>query len=282
MNIGTTNKLLGRKADAANAYQRYLDSKDADPAKVGEVKAALAELDKDVGILDITVTPADAELQFADEWIPAAQAAHYRIAAGDYTINLRRDGYKPDSRAAAITAGDHAALTLVLQPFPKESGAPTVITVHDVVAPTEQPRSRFGAFTVVHMSVVPKLGAAPMLGVTADATEQLSLAGAFIFGPGLFKSDTMYTVAPPPKAGIFLGSSFAFSTGMIRPRASAGLPIFFSSGPRFSLRGAGGVEYVASRNLSMSVELGVEVELNPQSDIRHAALVPALGVIGRL
>src|SRR4051812_8099873 len=30
LNIGTTYKLLGRDAEAANAYQRYIDSPDAD------------------------------------------------------------------------------------------------------------------------------------------------------------------------------------------------------------------------------------------------------------
>src|ERR1700704_4809066 len=37
LNMGTTQKLLDRKADAANSYQRYLDSADTDPAKHDEV-----------------------------------------------------------------------------------------------------------------------------------------------------------------------------------------------------------------------------------------------------
>src|SRR5690606_10010054 len=40
LNIGTTLRLLERSADAANAYQRYLDAADADPAKKGEVAKA--------------------------------------------------------------------------------------------------------------------------------------------------------------------------------------------------------------------------------------------------
>ena len=39
LNIGTTEVLLERKADAANSYQRYLDSPDADPAKKPDVTA---------------------------------------------------------------------------------------------------------------------------------------------------------------------------------------------------------------------------------------------------
>src|SRR6185295_5080845 len=46
INIGTTLIKLDRKADAANTYQRYLDSPDADRARRPEVITAIAELDQ--------------------------------------------------------------------------------------------------------------------------------------------------------------------------------------------------------------------------------------------
>src|SRR4051812_38869885 len=54
LNIGTTLKLLDRRADAANAYQRYLDSADSDPARRAEVTTVLAELDKSVGRVEVS------------------------------------------------------------------------------------------------------------------------------------------------------------------------------------------------------------------------------------
>ena len=42
LNIGTTQKLLNRNAEAANTYQRYLESKDADPARRTEIERWLA------------------------------------------------------------------------------------------------------------------------------------------------------------------------------------------------------------------------------------------------
>jgi hypothetical protein len=283
LNIGTTYKLLDRTADAANAYQHYLDSRDADPARRGEVADALAELDKAVGRLEISATPDDGELQIGDDWVPFAAAKLYRVPAGKFTVLARRDGYTPETRTATIAAGEKAALMFALVELPKQVVNPTIVTVHDQVSADEGPRSRFGAFALLHVSVVPKLGSAPMLGATADVTPQISVAAAFIFGPGLFShGDTMYTVAPPPKTGVYVGGSFAFLTGQLRPRVTAAMPVFFSSGARVSLRGAGGVEFVATRNVSMTLDIGVETELNPQSDIRHLAVVPALGVVGRL
>src|SRR6185295_5621169 len=43
LNIGTTLNLLNRKAEAANAYQRYLDASDADPQKKPEVATVIAD-----------------------------------------------------------------------------------------------------------------------------------------------------------------------------------------------------------------------------------------------
>src|SRR6188472_1482615 len=57
LNIGTTLKLLGRDAEAANTYQRYLDSSDADATRAVEVKQALVELDAKLGRISIQVTP---------------------------------------------------------------------------------------------------------------------------------------------------------------------------------------------------------------------------------
>jgi hypothetical protein len=86
----------------------------------------------------------------------------------------------------------------------------------------------------------------------------------------------------PPSIGGYVGGNYAFLDGAIRPRAGAGLSVFASNGARLQIRGAGGLEYIANRNISAILELGVEVPLNPENDIRDLAIVPSLGVAGRL
>ena len=285
LNMGTVQKLLDRKADAANSYQRYLDSPDSDAARKPEVVQALAELDKDVGKLELAIVPDDAQVTIGDETLPA-KAHVWRVPPGSVTVQAKREGYQNNKQDAATTAGGTVRVALELGAIPKPEVKPVIITVpadtgvHAELE--EEPRSRFGAFALVHVSVYPKMGGAPLIGATADVTPQLAVEGGFLFGPGLFSSNTMYTVAPPPKYGGYVGATFAFMDGQLRPRVSAGMPIFASNGARFSLRGAGGIEYVANRHLSMTLDLGAEIELNPETDIRHAALVPALGVVGRL
>lgn len=285
LNIGTTLKLLGRKADAANVYQRYLDARDTDTTRHVEVLAVLAELDQAVGRVSVTVTPADAEIQVGDEWWPAAEAKVVRVEPGATTIRARHTGYQPGEKPVEVTAGGRAAVTIELAAIPSPVVKPVIVTVHDDVQAAVQPegpRSRLGAFAMAHVSVVPKVGSAWLLGATFDVTEQLSIEGAAILGPGLVSSGMTGYPAAPPKLGGYVGASFAFMTGQLRPRASVGMPIFVSDGARFNVRAAGGVEYAASRHLGILVEVGLEDALNPPNDIRTIAVVPAIAAIGRL
>ncbi len=283
LNIGTTYKLLDRKADAANAYQRYLDSADADAARRPQVVAEIAELDKAVGIVELTVTPADARVRFGaeDEWMPAAQVTQWRVAAGSFSVDVRKPGYQDAHQTETIAAGARAQVSIALTEVP----AAIVPVPHEdlpavtIVAP-EQPRSRLGALAIMHVSVVPALGSAALVGATFDVLPALAVDAAVLLGPGLVSDGN--TMRPPPSFGGYVGGSYAFLPGTLRPRAGLGMTLFASDGARFQARAAGGLEYVASRNLSFTVELGAEFPLNPEDDIRELAIVPALAVAGRL
>ncbi len=282
LNIGTTLRLLDRNADAANAYQRYLDSKDTDPARKSEVEGALAELDRTVATLAMTVTPPDAELQFADDWVPAAQARVWRVSPGPITVHARAKGYVPSAESANVAAGEKKSvlIALVAEPLPATM---TALAAHPDVGEEltieDGPRARWGGLATMHVSVVPKIGSALLVGGTFDVTEQLAVEGALILGPGLVSSG-MATL-PPPKVGGYAGASFSFLTGDVRPKLAAGMPIFADDGARFFVRGAGGVEWAVTRHWWLTAELGVEASLNARSDIRETAFVPSVGVVGR-
>lgn len=277
LNIGTTLNLLGRKAEAANAYQRYLDSPEADAARKPDVLAAIAELDKEVGRLEITIVPEDAQVQVNDgEWLPAARARLIRVPQGQFTVRARKDGYNTEAKSASIVTAEKAGISITLTPAPVEvstGGTTTSALRRDdiddqrVVAlaqPTQ--RSRLGGIAVAHLDL-PRGGGAAIVGITADATKALQVELSAILGPAY---------------GVYPGARFAFLTGTVRPLVAAGMPIFFSEGARVGVRGGGGVEMQLTRNLSLIGELGVEVMLNPEDDILRAAFIPALGATGRL
>ena len=59
-------------------------------------------------------------------------------------------------------------------------------------------------------------------------------------------------------------------------------PVFVSNGARFGVRGAGGVELVLHRHLTIVAEVGVEQMLNAEADRAETLFVPAIGAIGRM
>ncbi len=269
LNVGTTLKLLDRKADAANAYQQFLDSADSDPAKRAEVVAALAELDRSVALLDVTVTPAEAEVRIGGDWLPSATVKLWRVEAGEYKVETRRDGYQLDAKGGHIAVGERVEVVIAMALIPKPAAAivtvPSDARLETTVVP-EGPRSRVGLLALAHVEVIHG-GAAAFVGLTADVLPRLQLQGAAILGPSY---------------GGYVGAAFAILDGQVRPLITAGLPIFDSHGARYALRGAGGVEVELSRHLALIVEVGVEYNLNPDMGIKSTAFVPAIGVAGRL
>jgi tetratricopeptide (TPR) repeat protein len=280
LNIGTTLRLLERSADAANAYQRYLDAPDSDPAKRGEVARVVGLLDKKVGHLELSVTPADAEVRINDEdWQPAAQVARYRVEPGPVSVSARKDRFQPGAASAQLAAGEKAALAiaLVAVPEPARPVVPAAVPPGGEAGPgiragasAPAPRSRLGVLAMARVDVSNRGGAA-LLGLTVDVLSRLQLQGAAIVGP-------FY--------GGYGGASLAILRGVVRPTISAGVTIFSSDGPRYALRGAGGLELQLGRHVSLIAELGVDYVLNEQVtetlDIKKVLFVPAVGASGRL
>jgi len=279
INIGTTLKELGRDAEAANAYQAYLDSPDAEAAKRATIEGIVAEIDKTVGKLEISVTPADAEVQVNnDEWTTAAKARRYRVAPGSFTVNARKTKFQSEAKQAQITGGEIATISLTLTALPEETKVVEVpVLVDSDVRADNDTRSRIGVLAIAHIDVPlddrPRGGAA-LVGVTGDLTEQLHAQAALIIGP---TAETDVTLS-----GSYVGASFAFLSGNLRPLVSAGLPVFFSNGARFAVRGAGGVEWQMNKHLSFIVELGLEYVINPEPMYKTNVFVPAIGASGRL
>jgi hypothetical protein len=281
LNIGTTLTRLDRKAEAANVYQRYLDSDDADPKKRPEVTKALDDLDRSLAILGLDISPPSASVQVNDgDWLPVASTRTYRAAPGDVVIRARANQYAPESKTVHAAAGAKLPIAITLTAIPKPAtpttGAPPTegndpsgtgpgTGVVAVVTP-EPPRSRFGMVALAHVDVAHSGGAA-LVGVTADLTSRLQVQATALVGK---------------TAGGYAGASFALLPGRVRPILVAGVPVFVSSGARVSVRGAGGVEIALNRHLALIGELGVEYVFNPEPNVASTLFVPAIGAAGRL
>jgi hypothetical protein len=269
LNIGTTLKLLGRDADAANAYQRYLEANDTDPKRKGDIEKLIAKLDKAVGKVTITPTPSNASSTIDDDdWLHVVHGAVWRVTPARHAIIVKADGYETKTKSVQIGVGEEVSLEIQLSPIPKPVAR--IITVPGPslrsVQEPELPRSRFGAIATGNFDI-PNGGAA-VVGLTADVIDRVTARAGVIIGPHI---------------GGYVGGTFAFLTKQYRPYVTAGLPVFSSHGARYGIRGGAGFEYEVNRHLAFVIEAAVEHELNPEmGESKKTLFVPAAGVIGRL
>ncbi len=268
LNIGTTLLKLDRRADAANAYQRYLDAKDGDPAKVTEVTKVLGELDRGLGVLEVSVEPSrEAEIQIGEKkWTRLGDLAKYRLDAGATTVRARRTGYLPSEEIVQLEGGTSRKVALVLEAEPVAAVSATVTEAGVRATVEPRSRSRLGVLALAHIDPTNK-GAAVLVGLTADVMSRLQVQGAALLGPA---------------SGLYLGATFALMTGTVRPILAAGVPVFISDGARVALRGAGGVELAISRHFAVIAQVGVEYIVNPGPGISSTLFIPAIGATARL
>ena len=264
LNIGVTLNRLERFADAANAFQRFIDAPDADAAMKPEIEKAIVAIDKNVGVLELQITPSDSQVQVNDgEWVGGTTRL-YRVTAGAFTVTAKKDAYKPDTKTAQIRPGEKTAVAIRLELIPERTKEIIKFLPGEVTP--EGPRSRVGAFAMEHLDI-PHSGAATFVGVTFDVIDRLQVQGSAILGPNY---------------GGYVGAAFAVLPGKFRPIIAAGMPVFLSNGARYGVRGAGGLELQLSRHLALTAELGVEYLFNPEDDIKETVFIPAVGATGRL
>ncbi|MBL9019462.1 MAG: tetratricopeptide repeat protein, partial [Myxococcales bacterium] len=93
LNIGSTLRDMGRLADAANTYQRYLTDPATGPERIAEVKEVLLRLDEQLTILTIRVYPTGSELSIdAGPFIPVGTALVTRVRPGIHLVRVRAKG----------------------------------------------------------------------------------------------------------------------------------------------------------------------------------------------
>ncbi len=91
LNIGSTLRDMGRLADAANTYQRYL----ADPAtgteRIAEVKQLLVDLDQELTVLTLRVQPRGAEVSIdAGPFVAVGSTLQTRVRPGLHLVRVRK------------------------------------------------------------------------------------------------------------------------------------------------------------------------------------------------
>lgn len=92
LNIASTLRDMGRLADAANTYQRYLLDPATGAERVAEVKELLLRLDEQLTILTVRVFPSGSDISIdGGPFIPVGSSLLTRVRPGIHLVRVKKD-----------------------------------------------------------------------------------------------------------------------------------------------------------------------------------------------
>ena len=294
LNIASTLHDMGRIADAANTYQRYL----ADPAtgadRVQEVKELLIKLDTELTILTVHVTPHGTEVSVdAGPFVPVGSSLQLRVRPGTHTIRLRKgaaasttdlNSFEGEARDVVLAleeapnapapppqqAPDHVQGWLVDRSYGTTDGNSRERRVHATVTGAEvKPYIPSGELDYepppIEEPDEEHLSSGVIGIVRIDGNHWKGFAGGL--GIEYAANDRFEVELAGLKSdvyGAYAGARYIFFTGFFRPYVAAGIPLFFftddSNDNRVSVggRAAAGLEIRINGHLSVQGDVGIE------------------------
>lgn len=117
LNIGTTQRLLGRSSDAAATYERYLADPEHDPKREAEVKRIIGEIDAVVSRIKVKVTTPGAGVKVDGKEIGKGPIdITLRVDPGEHTVVAEKSFMSADVETVTVKPGE--ALDLDVEPAP--------------------------------------------------------------------------------------------------------------------------------------------------------------------
>ncbi len=115
LDIASTLRDMGRLADAANTYARYLADPATGAARVAEVKQLLIDLDKQLTILTVRVFPRGSEVSIdAGPFIAVGSSLQTRVRPGLHLVRVRHGGAASETTINGFE-GETKEVPVVLQ-----------------------------------------------------------------------------------------------------------------------------------------------------------------------
>jgi hypothetical protein len=285
INVALTMERLKRAVDAANAYQRFLDAPDHNPAKVAEVTMALTALDAAVARIDLDVTATDAtpvSVNVDDgPWLPLPPSHVLRVAAGQHVVAAKGGGVDITVEApidAVVAKSVTASLRLIVDP-PVPSVEVAVVAPPIEAMPTPPPADELVG-GLAHVAIHPTLaGVTAVIGATFAIRPRLRLRGGAMIGGNYagFATITASLLQRRIRPTATLGAIVSYDPA----HALMDFPGTVAGRTYVGAHAALGGEWIMSRRLTAIAELAIDFYPSAVGDrlaIDPLALTPTAGV----
>ena len=318
LHVASMLRDMGRLADAANTYQRYL----ADPSATSdraEIQDALARLDHQLTLLAIHVTPRGAEVSVdGGPYVVVGGTLVTRLRPGIHLVRVRKDdasaeltvnGFEGETKDVAAAVAGTASTANLPDRVDGWLVTGTQYAADDTAGRARRVRTGYAGPELA--PIVPRIesdgGAVAARyngdhhitsGVIALARidgDGRGFAGGFGIAYALHDRVELDLAGLYSQFwGAYVGAHYRFRTGKLRPYAGGGLPIFFftddamHSTVAVGARVAVGLEVVVTGHISVAADAGYEHFFDVSDvTIGHQKLdadlfVPTVGLIGRM
>ncbi|MFO0756421.1 MAG: hypothetical protein U0359_08015 [Byssovorax sp.] len=300
LNIGTTQRNLGRNAEAANTYVAYLKDPGADPARKAEVERLLADLDARLGKLKIALSDPAMRARVDGKVVgEPGQAITIRVEPGSHTILGEQQGVAPAVATVTVAAREEQSVTLGAAPAvanvapPRAKAVVPVTPARGQVPPAKPPepsrvvppaasdkskdkvvplpatlshRWQLGAIARADIQGLGR-GVVPALGLSYGIGDHLEVQACALVG-----RDKGFE----PSMELF------FLRGAWKPLVSVGVPIFFVDGARPGIHGDAGVQWDPLHHFGVFAQVGGAFFPSVPVGYNKLVFVPSVGVQARL
>jgi len=296
LNIASTLRDMGRLADAANTYQRYLTDPATGPERVPEVKAVLAKLDEQLTLVTIRVMPSGSEVSLdGGPFVAVGISLQTRVRPGLHLVRIRNgtatgettvNGFEGEAKDVDVKA-EGAAEAKPKQPVAEHYDGwlitGTQYGTESDSGTTRERHVRSGFTGPVVAPIVPKydVDESGEIVVEKPARPRLISSGALAilridgkgrgFAGGLGIAVTPMDAVELEAAGLradlwgaYLGIRVRFLTGWLRPYVAGGVPMFFykdDNDPEMGTHVALGLRGAAGVEVMLNGHLSIQGDL---------------------
>jgi len=231
LNMGTTLRLLGRNAEALEAYGRYRAGKEVDPARLAELEPVVEELYRRVAGVTVFIDDDDAIARLDGRPLASLDGSRWIwLEPGEHVLLVESPGHPSKVQVLRMSAGDRRNLVIELERelAPVRPATPSLRTTGTVL----------GAIGIGGLAVAAALGITAVVldqaaaeHCRADAPSRCDSTGASLGAhAGGLEAATLATLATAATIG-GIGLTLYLVSPASDPTAAAAAPVKAELGP---------------------------------------------------